>query len=167
MNVAHYEEVLGKAPTRHLLLNALKLAKINQSPHLDAEDFAQELFLGVWERRDEYDPDISTWVTWANTLINQTAMAKRREVNFEKNKPRLPLAAAQDMEDPEAVTENGLNKRIDLIDFLRKLDPIKRQLFPEYLALSNVAILARKTGLKQQTLRRRLREIKEMAQMIG
>ncbi len=167
MNVAHYEEALGKAPTRHLLLNALELAKISQSPHLDAEDFAQELFLGVWERKDEHDPDISTWVTWAKTLINHAVMKQRLALKAKKRRPPEDSEIPKQFEGRFDGEEVEMNQRVDFRLFLKKYRRVDNKLLLAHLLLQSLPKLSKATGLSHKVLRRRIAEMTVFVKKAG
>ncbi|NLT07757.1 MAG: sigma-70 family RNA polymerase sigma factor [Solirubrobacterales bacterium] len=132
-----------------------------------AEDVHQQVFLEVWQRAPDYDPDRATLLTWIMTIARSRAVDELRRRVPEPRDPGDGHELAADP-DPE-LSPDALIERWRVAHLLSRLRPEESELlrlrFYEGLSQSEIA---ERTGVPLGTVKmrmvsalRRLRELIE------
>jgi RNA polymerase sigma-70 factor, ECF subfamily len=138
-----------------------------------AEDVHQQVFLEVWQRAPDYDPERASVLTWIMTIARSRAIDELRRRRPEPHDPSGSFEIAEDP-DPE-LSPDALIERWRVAHLLSQLRPEEAELlrmrFYEGLSQSEIA---ERTGIALGTVKmrmvaalRRLRDLIEEEEEVG
>jgi RNA polymerase sigma-70 factor, ECF subfamily len=120
-----------------------------------AEDVHQQVFLEVWQRAPDYDPERASVLTWIMTIARSRAIDELRRRRPEPHDPSRSLEMAEDP-DPEQ-SPDALIERWRVAHLLSRLRPEEAELlrmrFYEGLSQSEIA---ERTGIALGTVKMRM-----------
>jgi RNA polymerase sigma-70 factor (ECF subfamily) len=120
-----------------------------------AEDVHQQVFLEVWQRAPEYDPDRASVLTWIMTIARSRSIDELRRRRPEPQDPAHGVDAEADL-DPE-LDPDALVERWRIAHLLSRLRPEEAELlrmrFYEGLSQSEIA---ERTGIALGTVKTRM-----------
>jgi RNA polymerase sigma-70 factor (ECF subfamily) len=137
-----------------------------------AEDLIQEVFLQVWRKADQFDPERGSFITWSMMMTRNLALDRIRKIErHARLVEELTAEAAAQGEDAPALTENlDLQDRVILLkSAMAKLPPEQKRLielaFFDGLTQSEISDLTKEPlGTVKARIRRGLLKLREALQ---
>jgi RNA polymerase sigma-70 factor (ECF subfamily) len=122
-----------------------------------AEDVSQDVFVGLWERPDAFDPSRGSLRTWLGTLTHRRAVdhVRREEARRRRNeKAARAVAVAPDVDEMAAalVTAERVRAALDVLP-----DDQRRAVDLAYFGGRTYRDVARILGIPEGTAKSRLR----------
>ena len=138
-----------------------------------AEDVHQQVFLEVWQRAPDYDPERASVMTWIMTIARSRAVDELRRRRPEPRNPTDGFDVVEDL-DPEQ-SPDALVERWRIAHLLSRLRPEEAELLRmRFYEGFSQAEIAQRTGIPLGTVKmrmvgalRRLRDMLEDEEEVG
>lgn len=147
-----------------MVLYALK----NTVDQETAEDLVQNVFLSLWEKRDEFHEEASVR-SYLYLTIRRRVIDQLRHSKVECRYKKYVLKGTDDMltiEDDEDVFTNEVYRR--LFDSINELPPRQRELFLLYMQGKKNAEIAQMMNVTEETIRvQKKRALKTLREKMG
>lgn len=162
---------------RNIRNTARHLARTGRIPGMDTADIEQDLFLDLWRRRLNYDPDKAGFATFADRIIahraatlthpTQQFIAERRHVGFDRSADGdQDLTFAETLADPGAPDEVSLGLAMDLRRFIAGLTPAQRTCC-DILMAPNLRAATAQAGIHHSSFYESVRRLQRRAEAAG
>lgn len=90
----------------------------------EAEDVLQEVYLNVWRKADQFDPDRASPITWLSTLARNRAIDRLRVVG---RRDARPIDEASEISDDSPSAFDGLSATQDAQQLSRCMDELEEK----------------------------------------
>ncbi|MBE6747489.1 MAG: sigma-70 family RNA polymerase sigma factor [Ruminococcaceae bacterium] len=128
----------------------------------DKEECISDIYLTVWKKIDQYDPNKSNFTTWLTVIAKNTALNYTRKTNkIRSNEGELDENLVSKEGNPEAELINKENSELlkKAIDSLSKSDKVL--FYRKYYYSQPISQIASETGITERAVEGRLYRIKK------